>query len=368
MKKLFLTILTSLFVPIALFAQVSLFTQPTNSFGFRSEDVWSMTVSITNDKPIRGYFDAVITSNTKEVVRLTSEAVTLEPGVTQFTRSTLWTTSKKYLHNDAQEYETLTGELPPGNYRYCVQFICLDEQCAKSVGLEKTIKVCESITKETTTPLLLFSPEDEAELATKRPDFRWIAPMPIGANPEISYRIKLVKLTEEQSAEDGIQRNRPIYSGSGLKGTSMAFPPELDDLELEQRYGWQVEAWLGASFVARSESWEFKIVEETEEIQGMPYVRLKKGDASIYHAVNELRFIFDEPLARSKLNIRFIDESGKDVTPDNVLFPTKFGENQFAIDIARLDLLPGRHYTAVITSATGEKFRLRFQYIFEFKD
>ncbi len=369
MKRLTLAIALSLILTSYGLAQVSLFLTPSNQFGFKSENVWDLTLTNLNDESIKVYFDATIQNDQqKEIVHLTSEVVSIPKGSMQFNSIVLSTVSKSYRDEDASVYEAMTGELPPGVYQYCVQLVCVDQQCMEVVGFERSIKQCETIEKETITPLMLAIPEDEAKLSTTRPDFSWIAPMPIGGNPELTYRIKLVELTEDQSPEDGIKRNRALYQASEVFGTSLPFPQELEDLVVGQNYGWQVEAWLGRTFVAVSEAWEFEVEEDEEEFRAMPYVRLKKTDVSTYNAVNNLKFIYNEPLRQNTLAIHFYDAQGIDVTPEDVLFQTRFGDNKFNLDMRRYDFVSGKDYKMEITAPNGEKYSLKFKYIFQFID
>ncbi|MBO6517284.1 MAG: hypothetical protein JJ975_12105 [Bacteroidia bacterium] len=347
---------------------MNLILTPQSDFTFRSEDVWDLTVTNVGSEAIRFQLEALVTNNQGEVVRLRSEPISCDPGSMTFNRSTLGTVSKLYKSEDAANYEALTGELPPNDYTYCIDLICLDEACRLAVGPESRLRVCQTVKKETTTPLLLSIPRDESVIDNKRPDFTWIAPMPIGSDPNISYSITLVELQDGQSPEDGLKRNRALYKQSGVKGTTLVFPAELDDLIEEHRYGWQVEAWLGNTFIAISDAWEFEIGKETEVVQGMPYVRLKKQIDGIYNAVNKLKFIYDEPLKENALNIRFYDHRGKDVTPPDLVFATHFGENKFTLDIRQFDLVPNDQYKMVITAPNGEEYSLKFKYIFQFTE
>ncbi|MBO6516461.1 MAG: hypothetical protein JJ975_07905 [Bacteroidia bacterium] len=362
-------ILLIFMMPILSKAQVSLITTPIGEPNFKSEDVWNISVTNLSQEDFNAHFIATIRNQQQAVVvSLTSENFRIEPGSFLYTPGTLNTQRKQYKSDEVASYESLTGQLPPGNYSYCVELVCSDATCMEVIGPENSLKSCEQINKETTTPLLLSMPRDEERISTKRPDFNWIAPMPIGTDPNLTYRITLVKLLEGQSPEDGLKRNRALYVGQDIKGTSIPFPQELEDLEIGERYGWQVEAWINTTFVAISDAWEFEIDEEEEEVAGMPYVRLKKGESSIYNAVNDLKFIYNEPLRKNALNIRFYDSKGKDVTPDGVLFETTFGENKFTLDLRQYNFVSGEHYRMEIVAPNGEQFDLKFKYVFQFMD
>ncbi|MBI1308193.1 MAG: DUF928 domain-containing protein [Bacteroidetes bacterium] len=362
-----LLLLLSFFAYINSFAQVTIQLQPINQIRFASEDVWSFSVTLTGDKPINVYFKAIVNNDASlPQVELISAAVNLSPGINLFNKQMLSTIKKNYFSQALANYELLSGELPPGDYTYCVHLICADVECSKVLPLETPIKECITIQKPQSTPLLLSTPEDKAKISDKRPGFTWIAPMPLGTNPDLTYQFTLVHLNKNQSAMDGIQRNRPLYSQSGIAGTTIGFPQELSDLQQEEHYAWQVKAVLGDGVVAVSEVWEFEIDKESKKLLPMPYVRLSKSDHTIYNAVNELKFIYFEPRKINQLNIHFYDASGKDVTPANVAFATKYGDNRFNLNLATYDFQPDELYTLEVISPTGEKYTLKFRFVFQF--
>jgi hypothetical protein len=349
------------------FAQINIQPLPVASFSFKSEDVWNLSVVNASEQSFKAYFNARIT-NGQELVHLKSEQVTISPGQNVFTSALLRTSDKRYLSAQVSEYELLTGQLPLGNYTYCVELVCIDQNCFDVIGRENVIKVCNTIIKPNSTPLLLSSPDNKSKIKNTRPDLTWIAPMPIGTDPNLTYTLTLVELLDGQGPVDGLKRNRALYKGHGLKGTVLAFPPELEDLKQQHRYGWQVEARIGNNVVAVSDAWEFEIDEEIEELNPMPYVRLKRNDAAVYNAVNNLRFIYKESLRRHQMNVRFFDERGKDVTPKGVVFPTTFGDNKFNLDLKQFDFVNGHQYRMVVTSSSGEEYSLKFKYVFQFTD
>ena len=368
MKKII--ILVFLLLSYGVQAQISLTPTQSSNLHFSSSDGFDCVISSSLEQPINVFLEMRITAEKGfEVVYARSEKFVLEQGVARINENILRMESKKYLNKDFGAFEQSNGFLPSANYTICLSLKCADEDCLQKMGLLEggNIEVIACIDKIAInpTPLLLVSPFDEAELKERRPNFSWIPPMPIGADPNLSYRFTLVELKKKQSGESGIRRNRPIYQIEGLKSINLPFPSELEDLKVGTTYAWQVDAILGKTPIQTSDVWEFEIIKEEEEVFPMPFVRLKLTDDQIYNAVNELKFIYNQEGVSERLHYSINSLDGVPLNLNLEGLELNYGENSLKLDLRTLGLEHKGYYVLNVVSDKGELYSLKFRCYFK---
>jgi len=351
-------------------SDVILTTDPITQSRLSTTEALSHSVLSMLSEPINVYFEISIRSEKGfDVVLAKSAHTVVQPGANRFNSSNLRLIQKKYRNKDFGMFEERNGYLPTGSYTVCIAMKCADQECLSFTGLyevkDQQIFDCKESFSINPTPLLLALPLDEAELETKRPNFSWIPPMPIGTDPGISYRFTLIELREKQRAETGIRRNRPIYQQAGLRTINLPYPAELEDLEVGKQYAWQVEAILGETPVQTSEVWEFEIVEEEQEVFPMPYVRLKRTDDEVYNTFSELNFIYTQEGPSKTLDYSITSLSGTGLGLNLPKLDQNFGENFYKIDLTSLGLEHKEYYVLVVKDDKGKVYRLKFRYYFK---
>ena len=332
---------------------------------FSTQSIWNITITSSLSQPETIFLEGQISDQDgRPVARISSTSFTINPGITNLDQNTLSTKFLRYLNNDLGRYEVSNGHLPSGNYAYCIVVVCA-KNCIGAIGeLSGESILCDQVIAVNQSPLLLSLPFDEATLKKTRPNFSWIPPMPLGSDPDLTYNFTLVELKQNQSAESGLRRNRPIYKLAGIPMLTLPFPAELEVLKIGQDYGWRVEAMLGKTVVQTSESWEFEIIDEKRIIQPMPFVRLKKEDSDIYTTLNELKFIYNERNRSSQLDYSIVSADGEIVDVSSLILSTKRGENKYKIDLTQFVLQPEKNYTLRVRDQTGFEYTLRFVYYF----
>ncbi len=346
-------------------AQVSIQANLVPGVSFSSSDALGCTISSTTTVPFKIKLVAHVQQvNGGKISVLTSETMLLQPGITVIDPNVL-PFSIRYLNNDLGFYEQTNSHLPAGNYQYCVQLFCLEKNCSEFINLEQNYSDCNEVDMPNSTPLMLSSPDDEAQIEDCRPNFTWIPPMPIGSDPNISYAFTLVELREKQSAENGISRNRPLYNLKGIKGINQFFPAELQDLTRGNRYAWQVVAYLGHTPIQSSEVWEFEIIKPEEDVQPMPFVRLKTTDDRIYSALNELKFIYTNEGNATSLDYTIYTIDNKRVKMKLPELPLVFGENTFEMKLADYHLEHKQEYILKVKNANKEVYVLKFRFYYK---
>lgn len=369
-KKISLFLFVTFFAVSSSFSQIRLQSTNHSDVKVSSNDLHNCVITSNYDRSLNVYLEITINSNRGFPVLIgNTENFNLNSGVNQISSATVNIKDKKYFNRDYGSYEQQNGYLPSDNYSVCITLKCADRDCLLNSiigeqGPKMNITSCNEVAQIIATPLLLVSPFDEAELTEKRPNFSWIAPMPIGSDPNLTYKFSLVELREKQSGESGIRRNRPIYQVSGLKSLLLPFPPELEDLNVDTKYAWQVEAILGKTPIQKSEVWEFTIIEEETKVQPMPFVRLKKKDSDLYRTLNELKFIYDERNRASQLNFNIISANGEPIDVSSLQLLTKRGENKYTIDLTQFNMEHKESYTLIVRDQNGFSYRLKFIYYF----
>lgn len=267
-------------------AQTSVNLYPVSGFQIASNDLLNFNVIHTSNEPVQVQFQVIVEQKSGQrgqFLELHSAKHVLKPGINTFNTSNFNITRKRFASSEMATYEMKMNSFPMGDYSYCVRIICQDAPatCEKMFEGEITYNACSDFRVLPMTPLLLASPEDEAKLKIKRPNFSWIPPMPLGNDPDISYEFTLVHLNEKQKGEDGIRRNRPLYKRDRIPEVALNFPTTLEDLIPGEHYAWQVKAHLGEVLVGTSEVWEFEIVKPVDPPR---YVRLNHlGNSAIYN-------------------------------------------------------------------------------------
>lgn len=245
-----------------------LLVQPrfTSSFRFESADLWNVDIQFQGAGPVNIYLQATVTYKGALVVTARSGAFQIQPGVQSFTGVTLTTTNIQFNSQAIADIELLTGSYPAGNYTACYNAYCVSADCdgLGANALENESPQCFDFVVEPPTPILLATPEDNAELEWPRPTFNWIPPMPLSSVNGFHYLYTLVELQKDQTCNDAIIRNRPLYRKSGIEMPVQPYPAELNDLDTGKVYCWKVDGLVSEITVAQSEVWEFKIIPEPQ--------------------------------------------------------------------------------------------------------
>jgi len=337
-----------------------------NPYALKSESVYDLNIISSETQSVHIKLYGTVRKDGHTVVQLESRSLAINPGANALSAFNVSSQRKNYLNKNILEIEQLTTTLPPGNYEICVYLRCVTADCS---GLGRTpfdaeALYCQQVKVEPPTPLLLSYPEDGAKLKIKKPTLSYIPPGPIAASSKLSYTVTLVKLNKGQNKVDGIKRNRPLLRKTGHSLTSLMYPMDLADLEVGEKYAWQVEAWVGDQWMSTSEVWDFEIEEEKEEVEEevFNYVKVKKNDSRIYTTKEKLRFLYIEEYLAGSLDYKILDEKDKNVTPKKELKVVK-GENRFEIDLVKELMEPNTVYRLIIFSKKGEKYVLKFRSI-----
>lgn len=137
----------------------------------------------------------------------------------------------------------------------------------------------------------LLLPYDGDTIETKNPLLTWSH---FGGlqqnNGRVFYRLLLVELKEEQSAEAGIIVNQPLLKMDRLSGTQLFYPYDAPELEDGHRYGWQIQKIMNNVLVDKSEAFEF-ILPLPKPIKPQ-YYKLQYKNDGLVHELNDGKLFF----------------------------------------------------------------------------
>lgn len=253
--------------------------QPANPYKMQVIDVFNLTVFNPSNQNVNIILVGKIElQGTGIVAEMKTRALLISPGNNKLIPDEISMEYVNFTDQSIQQFENQTGSLPPGNYRFCISPACPNPNCdglgASFVYQESPL--CKDFTILLPSPLLLNFPKDAAEIENTRPQLTWIPPMPIAAQQELTYKLRLVEKNENQSAIDALSRNRPLLEQSGIEGLVLNYPPDMDELDTSKKYAWQVEAYSGNLKIATSQAWYFKFKQKEKKIYGNAYFYPKK--------------------------------------------------------------------------------------------
>lgn len=214
----------------------------------------------------------------------------------------------------------------------------------------------------------LISPYDEDTLETKNPLLTWayLGDLDRGA----IYRLILVELNEDQSAEAGIIVNQPILKMDDIQGTQLFYPYDAPELEEGKWYAWQIQEVVNNVIIDKSEAWKFYI--PLPPVVKPIYHRLKsKPDGTIYSAVNGKFYFYLQNRYRDEdLKFYVYDDKGEMMSENIVLFPEeddadqeinvrKTGMNYYLLDLG--EFAQEGVYRLIIIDPKKQRYETNFE-------
>lgn len=343
--------------------ELQIFPRRVSAYQFGSKDFWNADILNNKTQAVVIQLRATVWSQKQEaLVEAYSSAITLQPGMNVISPLSVSTGSVKYYREDVREVDISSRSLPPGQYLFCIEAI---EQSSKRV----LSKACEEIRSEALNPPILISPAHKEQVFDEHPFLTWLPPSPVSASVKLSYSLKLVELTGDQSAADAVRRNRPLFSKTDIQDPSLQYPFTAAPLQYGKTYAWQVEAFAGNFSLGITEAWMFYLSRNEEEparrYLQQSYVDIQRADrGNVFVALGELKIKYREPGAKGTLNYILRNEKGEQVGPKRNELMTHEGENLFVLPLAEIARMKHKGmYTLELSNADGNTYSLRFTYL-----
>jgi hypothetical protein len=217
--------------------------------------------------------------------------------------------------------------------------------------------------------ILLLSPGNNDTIQSTAPLLSWsfMGAIP-EANDRVYYRLILVELQNNQSAEAGIIVNQPLVKMDNLQGAQLFYPFDAPELKPNIWYGWQIQKIVNNVIADKSEAFRF-ILEEPKEPVYLKYVTLKKQhDGVIYEVINgKVFFKMDQGYQVTKLKATIYNDAmeivqkrvKEDTEEPNEFTVLNTGTNFFELDLGS-GIAPGI-YVLEVFDAKNQKYLLKFK-------
>jgi len=342
-------------------AQVSvvLFTSPAKQFFI--DDLWKTTLINTSVKPVNTYAQFIIRNGSvNNVLTLTTQLITLMPGVNHLNQSDGTNGKWVYGSNEASTVFQSTGKLPYGHYTYGVYVYSASTN--RLLGSSS-----EEIDVQPMLPPELASPRNEEVINVKYPLLSWIPPRPI-IGLSIIYSLRLVALQTDQSPAEGMLQNPALVNLDNLPSTYTSYPVSSQSLQVGITYAWQVGASYEGFSLGQTEIWTFTVKPpDPPPADDIIYpVAAKTSDGHFYVTKGIIRFAYDNKANDKKLNyvIKRMDkhENLKSLPEIEV----KAGMNKLEVDVSHnTGLKEKQYYDLEITDKKGQVYKVMFYYITE---
>lgn len=256
-------------------------------------------------------------------------------------------------------------KLPQGIYEYCVS---VKPEYSKNENVPgPVINECVYHKSEDIFLINLIDPENNARIYEYNPMLSWTVNHPFAA--ALTYRLRVAEIREEQNTVAAITRNNPIYDERNLMQMSQVYPVYARPLQLNQPYAWTVDAYYKGILLGGAEPWKFTIIEDslyTAIPRDPSYVDIKREQSHYdLYAPGILKLKYElEDLRTDSLSLKLIDKGGKEIKlQETGVLNAVYGDNRFILDFKEHQ--PLKHlqpYTLIITSQTGQVYRLLFKY------
>ncbi|TNF48833.1 MAG: hypothetical protein EP305_04480 [Bacteroidetes bacterium] len=215
----------------------------------------------------------------------------------------------------------------------------------------------------------LISPNDGDSIKTKNPLLTWSYLGGLQQNNERTfYRLIIVELKDNQSAESGIIVNQPLVKMDKIQGTQLFYPYDAPEINEGVWYGWQIQKISNNVIIDKSEAWRFIL---PLEVQTKQYYKMKIKNDGIDYVAEEgkLRFEFieqykDDELkyylynAKNELMDVKITMGDEEMEEDKSIKIKRTGNNYYEIDLGQFALEGS--YKLVVIDKKKQRFEMKY--------
>lgn len=326
----------------------------------QKSQLWNLIVVNSTNSSLDCRIELVLRDRKEgnEVLTATTSSFILTAGSKQLNTNNLGPI--QYNYGTIGVDKSFNGILPIGNYIACYSLV---------KGLEKSQPIAEECVQfdvEALSPPMLIFPKDSAVLEIEPSQFSWIAPMPTGMFSKLNYEILIAEISEGQKAEEAIQNNTPVTSAEGLLTNVFTRNQSLTTLDKDKWYAWQIIARDNQNYAGKSETWVFKIRQESpieRILKGTPYVKMKNENPDMAIAPNGIiKLSYNNRLIDSSVTVTITDLSDKKPGSAQFIANVKQGENLIQYSLKKI-LKPSEEktYMATIINSAGEKWMVLFK-------
>lgn len=367
MRKIFI-FLSFILLQLVASAQVNIVNALYTSYNISPSSVLQLNILNHQTDAVQVVVESVVyNSNNQAIMTVKTMPIWLKPGLNSLANQNISLASVRYAPTKQAEYVQNTKRMPSGLYRFC----------SNIYGVKNTEALdyaCEDIQADFTNFLILAHPMDKDSITVKNPLLVWNHSEPFDVlMPGEYYRLMLVELKDNQTPEDGLNMNKPLFMKDFLSAHQVQYPVDAPELKPGFHYGWQVQKVTNSLITNKSEAWEF-VVPKPKEVVHQKYAALQRQLNASFTTITSRRLYFHfveeyETNQALKCKIYATDQnmyepsSGQTIVNIDEVQETalkKEGQGRFMIDLAALNLTPDKYYTLQAENEKGEKFYLKF--------
>lgn len=349
-------------------AQMTITSSRVGEYNLSPSDMVQIMV-LNNGNEGQFIIEAQLVNSTKEkLITVTTNPFILNKGLNNLQNNSFANIS--YSNSAQASFLKVNKRLPTGKFTYCVKIIPVTQ-------FEDGDEYCQDFDTHDNNMLYLVYPPDEEIIETKTPVLIWIHNEPFNLlSADESYRLVMVELDKNQSAESGIQMKTPIFIKNNLTQHQVQYALDAKKLEEGKTYGWKIQKISNGAVVNETEAWKFGINKEEQPKDFMFATMKKELDGTFYVVQNErVFFTFKEKYEPTSIKCKIFDEKNKEVVPNLNKAEKKEGEvnsravgemeikksgfNQFELDLQPYQLKSG-YYVLEVLNEKKERFKLKF--------
>ena len=330
--------------------------------------LWAITLINTGGTALTVRIELSISDaiSGKPILTASTKSFNVNPGTTQINNAFLQPIQYNVLGMGYNIDASPNGLLPLGDLEACYCFMV-----NRGENIIKLAEECTELVIEPLGPPQLIMPSDQSVIEIKNPQLSWLPPVPANLFSNLKYDLELVEVLSNQSQEDAIQKNPPLFQQMDVSGTTIRYPLSAPTLQLNKQYAWRVVAKSNESYFGKSETWVFTIKEfqiaDSLIINSMPYGELKKEDQNSYAVFSEeLKFDYLNETEDTTWNIAVYDltsSNRKMILLNMDSIPLKAGQNLINYSTKNVPEFVDKHlYLLTVVNSRKESWRLRFEY------
>lgn len=362
MLRLFFAVCMFVFVGKNLSGQISINSVNYNTVSLNESNMLQAVIANSGSPVSAKAIVSVKNASGELIFETNTKSFNLATGINSINGITIGFVSIVYGNNSKALYLKNNGLFSSGNYSYCLKVVPFG-------SVETGDIYCEEFETAIDDFLSLVTPYDGDTIETSNPLLTWTHSEPFNTLAKNEFfKIIVVEMKENQSADQAVFSNPVIYSKNFLTTHSIPYPQDAKELVAGKSYAWQVQKVSNNVIVNKSDSWRFSIL-KTIHPKPHKYALLKsKIEGGFYTCVdNRIYFRFDEGYTHGELNYKILNEKQEEVNvqlerdnqsryPKTLINP---GANLFELDVELHNLKSG-YYTLVVFNQKGKKYYLRF--------
>lgn len=359
MLRLFFAVCMLVFLGDNLSGQISINSVNYNTVSLNESNMLQAVIANSGSPVSAKAIVSVKNASGELIFEANTKSFNLATGINSINGITIGFASILYGNNSKALYLKNNGLFSSGNYSYCLKVV--------PFGTVETGDIyCEEFETAIDDFLSLVTPYDGDTIETSNPLLTWTHSEPFNTLAKNEFfKIVVVEMKENQSADQAVFSNPVIYSKNFLTTHSIPYPQDAKELVAGKSYAWQVQKIANNIIVNKSESWKFTIYQRVNK-PDVKYAVLKSNyDASFYTAYNEkILFRFEEPYNDNQLDYKIFNEKQKQCFPELKTEASNsivkiHGLNTYEIDLSAFGLKPGFYFLEAF-DAKKRKLVLKF--------